>query len=73
MDELKDALQRLSTDRNRRVKKQDRKEQRTAFRDINRSIETGDRPKQRLKIGGTLLHFRGWGKICGQQRFLDFP
>ncbi|KAI8149944.1 interferon-related developmental regulator [Fennellomyces sp. T-0311] len=63
MDELIDMLQRLSTDSNRRVNKQDRKEQKSAFRDIIRSIESGSRPKQKLKIDGQPMIFRGWGNV----------
>ena len=62
IDDLIDTLQRLSTDSNRRVNKQDRKEQKSAFRDIIKSVQEGTRPKKKLKIGGKPMLFRGWGK-----------
>ncbi|CDS03667.1 hypothetical protein LRAMOSA01068 [Lichtheimia ramosa] len=72
MDELRDMLQRLATDSNRRVNKQDRKEQKSAFRDIVRTVEDGTRPNQKLKIGGRALYFRGWAKIIELAAFRSF-
>ncbi|KAG0166696.1 hypothetical protein DFQ28_006440 [Apophysomyces sp. BC1034] len=60
MDELIDALQRLATESNRSVNKQDRKQQRGAFRDIVRSVESGKRPREKLKMGRHRLNLRGW-------------
>ncbi|KAI9491503.1 interferon-related developmental regulator-domain-containing protein [Zychaea mexicana] len=72
IDDLVDMLQRLSTDSNRRVNKQDRKEQKSAFRDIIRSVEEGSRPKQKLKIGGQNMLFRGWARIIMLAAFRSF-
>ncbi|KAG2218111.1 hypothetical protein INT45_002361 [Circinella minor] len=72
IDDLIDTLQRLSTDSNRRVNKQDRKEQKSAFRDIIKSVQEGTRPKQKLKIGGKSMLFRGWARIMILAAFRSF-
>jgi hypothetical protein len=68
MNELVRALQQLATDSSRRRGKQERKEQRSAFRDIIRTVEEGERPVERLKFGGKLVTFRGWSKYWHLQQ-----
>jgi Interferon-related developmental regulator (IFRD) len=68
MNELVRALQLLATDSNRHRGKQERKEQRSAFRDIIRTVEEGERPAERLKFGGKLVTFRGWSMYFIQHR-----
>ncbi|KAI9468464.1 MAG: interferon-related developmental regulator-domain-containing protein [Benjaminiella poitrasii] len=63
LDDLIDILKRLSTESSRRVNKQDRKTQKSAFRDILKSIEQGEKPKEKLKLGRQRLVFRGWGTV----------
>ncbi|KAI8364652.1 interferon-related developmental regulator-domain-containing protein [Radiomyces spectabilis] len=69
MDELIDALQRLATDSSKKVNKQDRKEQRGAFRDIIRTVESNERPKETLRFGRFRLVFRGWANILELRAF----
>ncbi|KAI7905358.1 interferon-related developmental regulator-domain-containing protein [Cokeromyces recurvatus] len=69
LDELIDTLQRLSTESSRRVNKQDRKEQKSAFRDILHSIQLGEKPKEKLKLGRQRLIFRGWAPIIELHAF----
>ncbi|KAI8578488.1 hypothetical protein K450DRAFT_247119 [Umbelopsis ramanniana AG] len=71
MNELVRALQLLATDSNRHRGKQERKEQRSAFRDIIRTVEEGERPAERLKFGGKLVTFRGWTKIVELNAFRE--
>jgi hypothetical protein len=62
LDDLIDILQRLASESSRRVNKQDRKQQKSAFRDILKSIQTGENPKEKLKLGRQRFMFRGWSK-----------
>ncbi|KAI8380026.1 interferon-related developmental regulator-domain-containing protein [Blakeslea trispora] len=69
LDDLIDILQRLASDSSRHVNKQDRKEQKSAFRDILKSVQTGHRPRERIKLGGQRLIFRGWAQIIELHAF----
>ncbi|KAI8350618.1 interferon-related developmental regulator-domain-containing protein [Choanephora cucurbitarum] len=69
LDDLIDILQRLANESSRRVNKQDRKEQKSAFRDILKSVQTGHRPKERLKLGRQRFVFRGWAQIIELHAF----
>ncbi|RCH86987.1 Interferon- developmental regulator 1 [Rhizopus stolonifer] len=69
LDDLIDILQRLANESSRRVNKQDRKEQKSAFRDILKSIQTGSRPKEKLKLGRQKFIFRGWAQILELHAF----
>ncbi|CAM0143154.1 unnamed protein product [Umbelopsis sp. WA50703] len=71
MNELVQALQQLATDSSRRRGKQERKEQRSAFRDIMRTVEEGERPVERHKFGGKLVTFRGWTKLVELSAFRE--
>jgi hypothetical protein len=62
MEELLDILNRLANESSRRVNKQNRKEQKSAFRDIVKSIQSGVCPKEKLKLGRQRFVFKGWGE-----------
>ncbi|KAF9579790.1 Interferon- developmental regulator 1, partial [Lunasporangiospora selenospora] len=62
-------LEVLSTDSSRHRSRKDRSAGRSAFRDILRSVENGERPSETLKLQDCVLDFDGWVDLH-QLRFL---
>ncbi|KAG0332769.1 Interferon- developmental regulator 1 [Podila humilis] len=66
---LVDALGHLSTDSARHRSKKERSAGRSAFRDILKSVESGERPHESLKLRDYDIDFQGWVDII-QLHFL---
>jgi len=71
MDRLTQLLSTLATDSNRRRGKVERKVQRSAFRDILKTVEEGDRVQEKLKFKKQTIYFSTWAKIVELNAFRD--
>jgi hypothetical protein len=71
MDRLTQLLSTLATDSNRRRGKAERKVQRSAFRDILKTVEDGDRVQEKLKFKKQTIYFSTWAKIVELNAFRD--
>ncbi|RUS26002.1 interferon-related developmental regulator-domain-containing protein [Jimgerdemannia flammicorona] len=71
IDNLMARLQNLATDSNRRRNKKERASQRSAFRDIVRTVEGGERPTEKFKFRRSAVHFTGWSKIVELAAFRE--
>ncbi|KAG9289357.1 hypothetical protein G9A89_007918 [Geosiphon pyriformis] len=71
IDRLIRLLNRLATDSNRRRGKAERKTQRSAFRDILRTVEEGDGVEEKLKFKKQTIYFSSWAKIAQLNAFRD--
>jgi hypothetical protein len=60
VDELLVTLRALATDGNKYRAKKDRRQQRSSFRDIIRTIEENDIPHDIIKFGPEILELDGW-------------
>jgi hypothetical protein len=63
MDGLMHTLKDLSIESSRYKSKNERIEQKSVFREVFKSVEQNERPKQDIKIGNRTLVFKGWAKI----------
>ncbi|KAI8876838.1 hypothetical protein K501DRAFT_231328 [Backusella circina FSU 941] len=63
MDGLIHTLKNLSIESSRYKGKSERVEQKSVFREVFKSVEQNERPKEDLKIGNRTLVFKGWAKI----------
>ncbi|CAG8596338.1 6448_t:CDS:2 [Funneliformis caledonium] len=71
MDRLTQLLSTLATDSNRHRGKIERKVQRSAFRDILKTVEVGDRVQEKLKFKKQTIYFSTWAKIVELNAFRD--
>jgi len=72
MGRLTQLLSTLATDSNRHRGKTERKIQRSAFRDILKTVEEGDRAQQvKLKFKKQTIYFSTWAKIIELNAFRD--
>ncbi|OZJ05986.1 hypothetical protein BZG36_01231 [Bifiguratus adelaidae] len=71
MDDLVTQLSKMATDSNRRRSKKDRANQRSAFRDILKTVEDGVRPHERFKVGRTTMELGSWSRIITMSAFRD--
>jgi len=62
LTELIATLKQLATDSTKSRSKKDRKEQRSSFRDILRTVEEGHSPSERVKFGQEVLFLDSWYK-----------
>ncbi|XP_033647886.1 interferon-related developmental regulator 1-like [Asterias rubens] len=62
VEELLVSLRGLATDSNKYRAKKDRRQQRSSFRDIIRTIEENDIPHEIIKFGPEILELDGWVK-----------
>ncbi|RIB07169.1 interferon-related developmental regulator-domain-containing protein [Gigaspora rosea] len=69
MDHLIKLLNTLATDSNRHRAKAERKVQRSAFRDVLKTVESGNRVQERLKIKKQTIYFSSWAKILQLNAF----
>ncbi|XP_022098810.1 interferon-related developmental regulator 2-like [Acanthaster planci] len=69
VDELLVTLRGLATDSNKYRAKKDRRQQRSSFRDIMRTIEDNDIPHEIIKFGPEILELDGWVK---KQQYVAF-
>lgn len=60
IDELLVKLKELATDSNKYRAKKDRRQQRSSFRDIMRTIETGESPDELIKFGQESIDLDSW-------------
>jgi len=71
MTRLTELLARLATDSNRRRARSERKAQRSAFRDILKTVEEGDPIQERLKIRKQVINFNTWAKVIQLNAFRE--
>ncbi|CAG8675645.1 7817_t:CDS:2, partial [Ambispora leptoticha] len=69
IDQLVTLLNTLATDSNRRRNKAERKVQRSAFRDILKTVEEGVGIEEKLKIQKQTLFFDTWPKVIQLNAF----
>jgi len=71
MGRLTQLLSTLATDSNRRRGKAERKVQRSAFRDILKTVEEGDQVQEKLRFKKQTIYFSTWAKIIELNAFRD--
>lgn len=71
MGRLTQLLSTLATDSNRRRGKAERKVQRSAFRDILKTVEEGDQVQEKLRFKKQIIYFSTWAKIIELNAFRD--
>ncbi|KAF9158845.1 Interferon- developmental regulator 1 [Actinomortierella ambigua] len=69
LNQIVATLASLSTDSSRHRSKKERSAGRSAFRDILKSVESGERPRESLRLKDYDISFRGWVEIL-QLHFL---
>ena len=62
LDELIAVLKQLATDSTKSRSKKDRKEQRSSFRDILRTVEDAEPPNEKVKFGQEVLYLDSWDR-----------
>nr|CAG8481239.1 11044_t:CDS:2 [Entrophospora candida] len=70
-EHLIELLSALAKDSNRHRAKSQRKVQRSAFRDILRTVEEGDHIEEKIKIKKQTIHFSSWAKVAQLKAFRD--
>ena len=63
MDDLVGRLEALSTDGSKHVARKTRKEQRSIFRDILATVESGELPSETMTVSGNKHDFNGWSDL----------
>ncbi|RIA80969.1 interferon-related developmental regulator-domain-containing protein [Glomus cerebriforme] len=71
MGRLTQLLSTLAKDSNRHRGKTERKVQRSAFRDILKTVEDGERVQEKLKFKKQTIYFSTWAKIVELNAFRD--
>ena len=62
LDSLIESLKQLATDSTKSRSKKDRKEQRSSFRDILRTVEDAEPPNEKVKFGQEVLYLDSWDR-----------
>jgi len=60
LEELVISLRQLATDSHKYRSKKDRKEQRSSFRDVLRTVEEGESPREQVKFGREAVTLNTW-------------
>ena len=66
---MSERLKEASRENSHRRSKKELKEQRSFFRDVCRTLDSGDSPEVALKIRGEAIHFASWAAIKQLQSF----
>eukprot|EP00743_Colponemidia_sp_Colp-15_P001952 GILK01002124.1.p1 GENE.GILK01002124.1~~GILK01002124.1.p1 ORF type:complete len:400 (+),score=77.84 GILK01002124.1:110-1309(+) len=69
--EILNHLQELAADNSRYMARRDRKEQRLTFREIQRTVESGEVPEIVIKIGSEQLELNSWSQIKQYEALTD--
>merc|ERR1712158_212929 len=62
LDSLIESLKQLATDSTKSRSKKDRKEQRSSFRDILRTVQDAEPPSEKVKFGQEVLYLDSWDR-----------
>ena len=70
-DDLIEILRNLANDSSKHRSKKDKKQQRSSFRDVLRTIEEGDFETQAVKFASESLYLDNWSRRKQYQTFCD--
>ncbi|KAJ8245661.1 hypothetical protein GJAV_G00273110 [Gymnothorax javanicus] len=72
LDPLCTKLSSLATDCNKHRAKNDRRKQRSVFRDVLRAVEEGDFPTETIRFGTERMHIDSWVRKRTYEAFREF-